>query len=81
MGSGSVILGVIFQQFCKFGMNSLLSNVRNLQFLTHLMMMQIFYTASVSFFYSYLFDFVTYDYLPTDEIYGAIFDFDSDPYS
>lgn len=45
------------------------------------MMMQLNYAAGVSYFYSFLFEFVTYDMVPSDEIYGEIFDFDSDPYS
>ena len=80
-GTGTVIFTILLRQFYKFSFNSLLGNVRNLQFVTHLMMMQLVFTASVSYFYSILFEFVTYDYIPTDDIYGAMFDFDSEPYS
>ena len=45
------------------------------------MMMQLIYSAGVSYFYSLLFEFVTYDIIPTDDIYEEIFEFDSDPYS
>ena len=45
------------------------------------MMMQLVFPASVGYFFSNLFEFVTYDMLPTDEIYGPIFGFDSEPYS
>ena len=45
------------------------------------MMMQLIYSAGVSYFYSLLFEFVTYDIIPTDEIYEVMFEIDSDPYS
>ena len=38
-GKGSVITCVLLQHFMKFNMNGILSNVRNLQFITHLMIM------------------------------------------
>ena len=80
-GTGVVILVICLQQCCRFGMNSVLGNVRNLQFVTHLMMMQLIYSAGVSYFYSLLFEFVTYDIVPSDEIYEAMFEIDSNPYS
>ena len=72
-GTGTVILIVVLQQFSDFGLNSVLGNVRNLQFVTHLMMMQLIYSAGVTLFFSTLLDFVTYDIIPTDEIYSEIF--------
>lgn len=45
------------------------------------MIMQLNYAAAVSIFYSTLFEFVTFDIVPTDEIYAEIFDFESEPYS
>ena len=43
--------------------------------------MQLNYAATVAIFFSSVFEFVTFDIVPTDEIYGEIFDFESDPYS
>ena len=62
-------------------MNNILGQVRSLSFITHLMMMQLNYAASASYFYSFLLEFVTYDMIPTEEIYGTFFDFESDPFS
>ena len=62
-------------------MNNLLGQVRSLSFITHLMMMQLNYSASVSYFYSFLFEFVTYDVVPSDAIYEEIFNFDSPAFS
>ena len=61
-------------------MNGILSHVRNLQFATHLVIMQINYTAAVTLFHSILFKFVNYDIVPTEEIY-SVFSFESEPYS
>ena len=43
--------------------------------------MQLNYAAAVSVFYSSLFEYITFDIVPTDEIYGNIFNFESEPYS
>ena len=45
------------------------------------MMMQLNYAAGVSYFYSFLFEFVTYDMVPSEEVYAEIFAFESSPYS
>ena len=62
-------------------MNSLLGQVRSLSIITHFMMMQLNYSASVSYFYSFLFEFVTYDVVPSDDIYDEVFKFDSPAFS
>lgn len=80
-GQGSIILSLFVQQFVAFSMNNLLSQVRNLAIITHLMIMQLNYAASASYFFSFLFEFVTYAIIPTDDIYGSIFGFESDPLS
>ena len=45
------------------------------------MIMQLNYAAAVAIFFSSVFEFVTFDIVPTDDIYGEIFNFESDPYS
>ena len=80
-GSGSIFLTVALQQFLSFSVNSMLGNVRNLQYVTHMMMMQLIFPASVGLFFSSLFEFVTYDVLPTDDIYVPIFGWNNEPYS
>ena len=80
-GKGSIVIMVILRQFMSYGMNNLLGQVRSLNFITHFMIMQLNYAAAVSVFYGSLFEFITFDIVPTDDIYGEIFDFDSDPYS
>ena len=69
------------RQFKNFSVQNLLGQVRSLNYITHYMIMQLNYAAAVSIFYSTLFEFVTFDIVPTDEIYAEIFDFDSEPYS
>ena len=55
--------------------------MRSLGLITHLMMMQLNYPASSGIFFATVFEYVTFDMVPTDEIFGEIFDFDSEPYS
>lgn len=62
-------------------MNSILSNVRCLSLITHLMMMQLNYPGNCVVFYGVVFNFVTFDVIPTDGIYGPIFNFDDEPFS
>ena len=59
----------------------MLSQVQIMNIITHLHIMQLNYPASISIFFGTIFGFVTFDILPVDNIYGAIFDFDSEPYT
>ena len=52
-----------------------------MQPIVHLMMMQLNYPASTALFYGAIFEYVTFDLLPIEDIYIAIFAFDSEPYS
>lgn len=80
-GSGSLLLLAILQFFLNTGMSEMLSQVQIMNIITHLHIMQLNYPASISIFFGTIFGFVTFDILPVDNIYGAIFDFDSEPYT
>ena len=80
-GKASIVIMFILSQFFSFGMSSLLGQVRSLGLITHFMIMQLNYAAAVSLFFGALLEFVTFDVVPTDDIYGAVFDFDSEPFS
>ena len=80
-GQGAVLIFAVLSFFLKYGMNNVLGQVRSLQLITHLMMMQLNYPASSALFFGQIFEYVTFDLVPTDEIYGEVFDFDSEPYS
>ena len=71
----------VYQFFLGYGMNSILSNVRCLSLITHLMMMQLNYPANCVIFYGVVFNFVTFDVLPTEGLYGEIFGFVNIAYS
>ena len=45
------------------------------------MMMRMTNPDSTALFFEALFGFVSFDLLPTDEIYGEMFKFNSEPYS
>ena len=62
-------------------MSSILGEVLNLALITHLMIMQLEYPEVVSKFFAAVFEFVTFDLLPTDPIYGFLFDFPEKSYS
>lgn len=50
-------------------MNSLFSQVRSLSLVTHFNMMTIMFPASCIQFFAVVIEFVTYDVLPTDNLY------------
>ena len=54
-------------------MNGVLNQVISLSLITHLMMMQLDYPQSAMIFFSKIFEFVTFDLIPTDHIYVEIF--------
>lgn len=81
---GKSSIGLAFTvSFClKILLNQLLSQVRSLQLITHLMIMQLNYPIEAAAFYAGLFELVTFDLLPMDDIYGELFEFPRDkPYS
>ena len=59
----------------------MLSQVRNLGFVTHLMMMQLNYPATIALFFSKVFEFVTFDIIPTELFLPYIFDLPEGAYS
>ena len=59
----------------------MLSQVRNLGFVTHLMMMQLKYPATIALFFSKVFEFVTFDIIPTELFLPYIFDLPEGAYS
>ena len=42
--------------------------------ITHLMMMQLNYPVTAALFFGSIFEYVTFDILPTDDIYGKVFE-------
>ena len=62
-------------------MNGVLNQVISLSLITHLMMMQLDYPQSTMIFFSKVFEFVTFDLIPTDQIYVEIFKWVNIPFS
>ena len=72
------ILAFVF----SYGMNSVLGQVLSLSFVTHLMMAELDTPENAILFYSIIFEWITFDLLPTDLIYGLFLNFENDtPYS
>ena len=72
---------MILKFFADFYINSILSLIRCVSIITHMMMIKMTNPDSTVFFFESLFEFVSFDFLPTDIIYGEMFNFDSEPYS
>ena len=81
-GKALIVITFFIRFLLKFAMNHILGHVRSLSLITHLFMMQISFPVIALTFFSYVFEFVTFDLIPTDLIYPYIFDFSGDkPYS
>ena len=80
-GSSSLVIAGILSYFGNFSASHLLSEVRNLSFISHFMMMQLVYPPLSVAFYAILFNFLTFDILPTDNIYVNVFGWENVPYS
>ena len=80
-GKGGIILAFLLGFGMNMGMNKMLSQVRNLGFVTHLMMMQLKYPATIALFFSKVLEFVTFDIIPTELFYPYIFEFPEGAYS
>ena len=65
----------------SFSMNNVLSQVRSLQIITHVMLAQLVYPPSVVMFFSRLLSFVTFDVIPSTLIYELLFGWTNVPYS
>ena len=72
---------VILNLTMSYSMNQILSQVRSLSMITHLQMMQLNVPPSAIIFFSGLFEFVTFDIVPTEDIYSEVFAWDNIPYS
>ena len=82
VGKSSLFIMALLSFVTTYSMNTLLSQVRNLSLITHLIMMQLSYPAAVTIFYSGIFEYVTFDLIPTDTFYEDVFRFEpSEPYS
>ena len=77
-GKGTLLFVAILNILLQFSMNTLLSYVRSLSFITHFFLMQVMYPAIAVVFFSQILEFVTFDIIPTDDVYSYIFDFGDD---
>ena len=84
VGGGGKLLTVIIlvmNLFLSFSANQILAQVRSLSMITHLQMMQLNVPPSAIIFFSALFEFVTFDIIPTEDIYAVILAWENVPYS
>ena len=56
-------------------MNQVLSQVRNLSSISHLMMLELLYPDSSNEFYAPILEFANFDLIDTEDLYEAIFGF------
>ena len=80
-GNGVLLIAGIFQFFAGYGLNNVLSQVRSMAIISHLMIMQLRYPAAAIIFYAVILEYVTFDVIPTDESYIDLFGFENKPFS
>ena len=62
-------------------MKELLGKVRNLSLITHFFMMQVNFPPNVMIFFSGIFEFVTFDLVPSEKIYALFISLEESPFS
>ena len=80
-GKGGLMIIMMGTFLLNFGMNSILAMVQNLSIITHAMMMQLMYPEATLEFYASVFNFVTFDMIPTHLIYPLVLTLANVPYS
>lgn len=80
-GQGITVVIFILTYGINMGMQNILSQIRNLGIITHLMMMKLQYPGTMQIFFAKIFEFVTFDLVPTEHIYPHFLQLDEVPYS
>ena len=65
----------------NFQMNSFLSQVRSLSIITHMLIVPVRYSAAISTFFSVVFEFVTFEIVPSGIFLDPTFTLDDAIYS
>jgi len=80
--SKSTLFVVMMLRFyLKAVMNHLLSSISSLSIVTHQLLINLSYPALLMLYFSYIFEFVSFDLIPTDDFYDYIFGFQNEPFS
>ena len=71
-GKTAVVIVFLSSFLFNYGMNHILGRVQNLSSITHDMMMQLMYPETTFIFFAKVFEFVTFDMIPTQLIYPLV---------
>ena len=80
-GVKSLSILFLLNFFIKFGMNQVLSKVRNQAMIVHFMILQLNYAVVSSFYFGYMIEFVNFDLLQMQEVHAYFFGFYNVPWS
>lgn len=81
IGKTQLVIIFILNMIGSHQLNKLLGQVRNLGLVTHLMLMKLLFPPVTVVFFSGLFEYVTFDIIPTEEIYAHLFGWTNVAYS
>ena len=73
-GKGTILAVTLISFFGYNIVAQILGQVRSLSLITHFLMMSLIVPQNAIIFYSGLFEFVTFDIIPTDLVYDKLFD-------
>ena len=80
-GQSFCFIAFLFALCMRYGANYILGQVRSLSLITHLMMMQLNIDPVALIFFAQILEYVTFDLVPTEDIYAALFGWTNEPYS
>ena len=81
VGKGQLIILFLLSSFLSYGLSKIFGQVRSMSLVTHMMMMQLNFSAVTNTFFSKLFEYVTYDIVPTEQIYSTLFNWENNAFT
>ena len=80
-GKGQILIYLVLGILLSYGLSKVFGQVRSMSLITHMMMMQLRFSGVVLTFFSGVFEYATYDIVPTEEIYSELFKWDNEAFS
>ena len=81
VGKGELVIIMIARTFGSHYLNQSLGNVKILSMVTHLMLLEHMFPSVTVVFFEGLFEYVTFDAIPTENFYKVTFGWINEPYS
>ena len=76
---GTIAITIVMNKLVKFYLNTVLSMVRSISMIVHMMTVPMDTPSKTDIFFNTVFDLISFDIIPTEDLYNKIFEFDNVP--